>query len=177
MDNHEHSKQGLGKWREGIMRMTWPCFRHIILAYLALALPAAAGLKVCNKYGRTVHLALAFEQLDGSFVSQGWLGTKPAACETVNLIAVPQYYRFETDEWTQGRLTLRKDWPQTRAGSGRAQFYITYDEFRFTNAQVPRRGARKEDFGKIASPGSLLMGPSVITLQVGDDGVTEIIPR
>lgn len=159
------------------MQMILRYLVRVILTYLALTLPAAAGLRVCNKYDKTVYLTLAFAQLDGSFVSQGWLETKSGACETVNLIAVPQYFRFETDEWTQGRLTLRNDWPQTRAGSGNAQFYITYDNFRFTNAQAPRRGARKEDFRKFASPGSLLMGPSTITLQVGDDGVTEIIPR
>jgi len=159
------------------MRMILRCLTGVILTFLTLSLQAAAGLRVCNNYNRTVHLALAFEQLDRSFVSQGWLPANPGRCETVNLIAVPQYYRLETDEWTQGRQTLRRDWPQTRMGSRLVQFYISYDTFRFTNAETPRRGARKEDFYKFASPGELLMGPSMITLEVSDSGVTERIPR
>jgi hypothetical protein len=173
---HWFSQRGEGKYQGAIMRIL-RCLVGIILTCLALMLPAAASLRVCNKYSRTVHLALAFEQLDRSFVSQGWLQANPGACETVNLIAVPKYYRLETDDWTRGQQTLRRDWPQTRMGSGLIQFYITYDTFRFTNAEAPRSRARKEDFYKFASPGGLLMGPSMITLEVSDSGVTERIPR
>lgn len=118
-----------------------------LLAAIVAALPVAAamaGIKFCNKTEHTTFAAIAYQEGDGSWTSEGWLEVAPGKCERFDLSKrISQfYYRGETDWYDTGNGNKE----MATWGSGDVKFAIINDDFTFHHAEQSHNNARMESF-------------------------------
>ncbi len=84
------------------------------MALVAMAQPASADLKLCNKTTSRVGVALGYKDMQG-WASEGWWNVGPNKCETLlkgNLIA--RYYYIYAVDYDKGGSWGGKDYMCTR---------------------------------------------------------------
>jgi len=108
--------------------------RAVAAAFIlaSLSLPAEAGLRVCNKATEKVHVAVAYVNPAGGFISEGWFTFQPCeACSQVvssDKTSDPTTYFVyaktqqggdcqETASFALGQAHLRTKMPKPAAGT------------------------------------------------------------
>ena len=80
---------------------------------LGLTGAAHADVRFCNNFPRTIFIAVAYKQDNGSWYARGWLSVTTGECAEFNnppLKVRAVLYRAETDDYKQGSKTVRDTW-------------------------------------------------------------------
>ena len=105
------------------------------LALLLATSSADADIVFCNQFARTVFVAIAYPQGDGSWISRGWLGLATGECNIFDSAIVVKtfYFRGMTDPY---RNAAHRRVVQTW-GRGKNFAVWERDNFQYYNAEKP----------------------------------------
>ncbi|MFG1352073.1 DUF1036 domain-containing protein [Xanthobacter autotrophicus] len=143
--------------------------RSLFAAAICALVPfgaARADIVFCNKYPRTVFVAIAYQQTTKGWLSRGWLRVDTGSCGLFDsALRVPQfYYRAETD-WFTGPNRKRG---QSTWGQGE-KFAVPKNagSFNYYNAATAFSGARLAAFSSSVTETS---GEATHTITFEADG-------
>jgi len=118
--------------------------RAVAAAFIlaSLSLPAEAGLRVCNKATEKVHVAVAYVNPAGGFISEGWFTFQP--CEACSQVVSSDKTSDPTTYFVYAKSQQGGDW------SGDSIFCVRSGAFTYKNAQAC--SGDKVGFRRVSAP-------------------------
>jgi len=139
-----------------------------VAAWLSFGAAARADISVCNDFGATIHVALAYPNGD-KFTAAGWWSVDPGKCLDVNFSfsGATLYYSADSDDYKEGGRTHRYHWGNQK------KLYVSAKKFDTDEAERHRRGSQGQMFSSLQLTDQQQGKPLQITLHF-QEGSTSI---
>ena len=123
---------------------TSPGLFTLIAFLLAPAGAAKADITICNDFGATVHVALAYPDHD-DYAASGWWTVEPRACKPAEFAfqGTELYYTADSNQYKAGRATKTDHW------GDKLKLFVSRKDFKSDAANQRRAGAKPEMFGVV----------------------------
>jgi hypothetical protein len=138
------------------------------VACLLAGTDARADIIFCSYFSRLINIALAYPQVNDSWMSRGWLNLESGKCLHFDTTLNPRvfYYRGETEGYRNRDQLVRTTW-----GAG-MQFAIKEGaSFNYWNAQAKAPDSMLAPFNKGVD---IADGVTSVTVTFGTDGKVSI---
>ena len=144
-----------------------------VAGLMMLPVVAKADVKFCNDFARTVFVAVAYQQADGSWHARGWLNVPNGQCSEFykpELHIRRLVYRGETDDYTENGQQHRYVW----GDKGTRKLAVIDAGFDWDHADSLQGKPRDAHLAGFSEPNVTAIDSDLsITLEFKGDGSTE----